>query len=160
MIKLKGVNRHDSNPYTGYVCTVEDMLRDLKMMKEHNVNTIRTSHYPNDPRFLEMCEKYGFYVIDEADIESHGMSDLDLHKLANDPDWYDTIHDRVERLIERDKNRHCIISWSMGNESGFGTNFSKVIAYAKERDESRWIHYEPMLEVDSPTRLVTPDASV
>ncbi len=160
MIKLKGVNRHDSNPYTGYVCTVEDMLRDLKMMKQHNVNTIRTSHYPNDPRFLEMCEKYGFYVIDEADIESHGMSDLDLHQLANDPDWYDTIHDRVERLIERDKNRHCIISWSMGNESGFGTNFSKVIAYAKERDESRWIHYEPMLDVDSPTRLVTPDASV
>lgn len=160
MIKLKGVNRHDSNPLTGYVCSVEDMMKDLKLMKEHNINTIRTSHYPNDPRFLEMCEKYGFYVIDEADIESHGMSDIDLHQLANDPNWYDTIHDRVERMIERDKNRHCIISWSMGNESGFGTNFSKVIAYTKERDASRWVHYEPMLDVDSPTRLVTPDASV
>ena len=160
MIKIKGVNRHDSNPLTGYVCSVEDMMLDLKMMKEHNINTIRTSHYPNDPRFLQMCEKYGFYVIDEADIESHGMSETDLHALANDPDWYDTIHDRVDRLIERDKNRHCIISWSMGNESGFGDNFSKVIAYAKERDASRWIHYEPMLNVDSPTRLVTPDADV
>lgn len=160
MIKIKGVNRHDSNPYTGYVCSVEDMMRDLRLMKEHNINTIRTSHYPNDPRFVKMCEKYGFYVIDEADIESHGMSETDLHQLANDPDWYETIHDRVERLIERDKNRHCIIAWSMGNESGFGENFSKVIAYAKERDSSRWIHYEPMLNVDSPTRLVTPDASV
>lgn len=160
MIKIKGVNRHDSNPFTGYVCSVEDMMRDLKLMKEHNINTIRTSHYPNDPRFLQMCEKYGFYVIDEADIECHGMHEIDLNKLANDPDWYDAIFDRIDRMIERDKNRHCIIAWSMGNESGFGENFSKVIAYTKERDDSRWVHFEPMLDVDSPTRLVTPDASV
>lgn len=143
LVKLKGVNRHDSNPYTGYVVSIENMMEDLELMKRHNINAIRTSHYPNDPRFLELCDRYGFYVIDEADIECHGFIYTDWSYVAKHEDWYETVKDRVERLIERDKNRPCVISWSMGNESGYGPNFEKVIAWAKERDTSgRFIHYE------------------
>lgn len=141
-IKLKGVNRHDFNAYKGYVCNEQDMLADLKLMKRHNINAIRTSHYPNDPRFLQLCDKYGFYVIDEADIETHGIWELGFDMLSEHPDWEEAYVDRVMRMVERDKNRLCVISWSMGNESGYGRNFVAAIKKTKERDNTRFIHYE------------------
>ena len=149
-VKLKGVNRHDSDPYTGCVVDEEHMMRDLRLMKEHNINAIRTSHYPPDPRFLQMCDQFGFYVIDEADIECHGISALGPDLLANLPEWYAPIHDRVVRLVERDKNRACVIGWSVGNESGYGTNFERVLKWVKERDCSRFTHYEQMHGADHP----------
>lgn len=142
-IKLKGVNRHDSSPYAAYVCTTDDMYKDICLMKEHNINAVRTSHYPNDPRFYQMCDKYGLYIMCEADIECHGiLYHFEPDKIAGDEMWYDKMFDRVFRMIENFKNRPCIISWSMGNESGMGENFSKLLAYTKDRDPSRFTHYE------------------
>lgn len=142
-IKLKGVNRHDSNGYSGYVCTEEDMQKDIFLMREHNINAVRTSHYPNDPRFYQMCDKYGLYVMSEADIEGHGiLTHFEYDKLVGDELWYDKMFNRVSRMIENFKNRPCIISWSMGNEAGMGENFSKLLAYTKDRDPSRFTHYE------------------
>ncbi len=144
-IKLKGVNRHDSDPYTGTVCDMEHMLRDLTIMKRHNINAIRTSHYPNDPRFLQLCDKYGFYVFDEADIETHGMGWMHLSQWqyqAERPEWRESILDRVQMMVERDKNRPSVIMWSMGNESGYGPNFEAAIDWCHDRDATRYVHYE------------------
>ncbi len=149
-IKLKGVNRHDSDPYTGCVVDEDHMLRDIALMKQHNINAVRTSHYPNDPRFLQLCDRYGIYVVDEADIEAHGMENHEFAVITDGEEWREAILDRVERLIERDKNRPCVISWSMGNESGYGENFRRAIEWARGRDDSRFIHYESTfgLQVD------------
>ena len=147
-IKFKGVNRHDSDPYVGYAVREKEMLRDLKIMKEHNVNAIRTSHYPNAPEFLRMCDEYGFYVIDESDIECHGVVDINGgHKanydlLATDPTYEEVIVDRVQHCVTRDKNRPSVMLWSMGNESGHGCNFDKALAWTKQYDPSRLTHYE------------------
>ena len=147
-IKLRGVNRHDSYPNTGYACTEDQMLKDLMLMKAHNFNAIRTSHYPNDPRFMQMCDKYGFYVIDEADLESHGVpfafgGDYEnFVKLADDPYWTQAVCDRSKLLVERDKNRPCVIFWSLGNESGFGCCFREAIKTIKKIDNTRPVHYE------------------
>ncbi len=148
-IKFKGVNRHDSNPVTGPAVTVEDMLLDLSLMKQHNINAIRTSHYPNSPLFTEFCDKYGFYVISEADIEIHGtvtsLGGYDIKMfplLAHDSDYEETILDRVRKNVIRDKNRTSVLIWSMGNEAGFGRNFEKALSWTKGYDDSRLTHYE------------------
>lgn len=158
VIKLKGVNRHDSDPYTGCVTDMEHMLRDLTLMKRHNINAIRTSHYPNDPRFLQLCDKYGFYVVDEADIESHGMGwdGSEWSRLMNEPQWAESVLDRIRLMVERDKNRQCVILWSMGNESGYGPNMEHAMLWTKERDSTRYTHYEgaPCYnELDDPNKL-------
>lgn len=152
-VKLHGVNRHDSNPVTGFTVTREDMLTDLRLMKEHNVNAIRTSHYPNAPEFTAMCDELGFYIIAEADIESHGVEmqygygdgepQFNWHGEINDnPQWFPSILDRVERSVERDKNHACVVIWSMGNEAGYGRGFERALAWTKGFDPSRLTHYE------------------
>jgi beta-galactosidase len=147
-VKLKGVNRHDSHPELGQTIPVNHMDKDLKLMKRHNVNTIRTSHYPNDPRFLELCDEYGFYVIDEADLECHGISAADhwkdgaFHRLSRDPEWKAAFVDRAVRMVERDKNHPSVIIWSMGNESGFDVNHIAMAEWTKAKDASRPVHYE------------------
>ncbi|WEV41827.1 DUF4981 domain-containing protein [Bifidobacterium sp. ESL0682] len=153
-VKLHGVNRHDSDPVKGFAVNRDDMIRDLRLMKEHNVNAIRTSHYPNSPEFYELCDQMGFYVIDEADIESHGVESLyyqpasDTQKLAwhgtinDNPQWFPAILDRVQHCVLRDKNRPCVVMWSMGNESGYGRAFEKALAWTKSFDPSRPTHYE------------------
>ncbi|NBD24015.1 glycoside hydrolase family 2 TIM barrel-domain containing protein [Paenibacillus glycinis] len=147
-VKLKGVNRHDSHPSLGQTIPLAHMIEDLKLMKRHNVNTIRTSHYPNDPRFLELCNEYGFYVVDEADLECHGIGmaedwkDGALHRLFNDPAWRDAFVERASRMVERDKNQPCVVLWSMGNESGYGPNHIAMAEWTRTRDGSRPVHYE------------------
>ncbi len=143
-VKARGVNRHDSNPITGYAVTVEHMLRDLAILKQHHVNMIRTSHYPSDPRFMEMCDKYGFYVCDEADLETHGFQTKsdDWSTLSKSPDWQHAYLDRAERLYARDKNHPSVIFWSLGNESGMGENHIAMAEYLRARDDTRLIHYE------------------
>ena len=154
-IKFRGVNRHDSDPVTGFTISVEQLTTDLTLMKQHNFNAIRSSHYPNSPFFYEMCDKYGFMVIDEADIEAHGPfmlyreEDTDYNrfkrwneKIADDPAWEAAIVDRVKLMVERDKNRFCIVMWSMGNESAYGCNFEKALAWTKKFDPDRITQYE------------------
>ncbi|TVX96481.1 glycoside hydrolase family 2 TIM barrel-domain containing protein [Cohnella terricola] len=147
-IKLKGVNRHDSHPSLGQTIPLHHMIRDLKLMKRHNVNTVRTSHYPNDPRFLDLCDELGFYVIDEADLECHGLGHGDpsdergSHLLTDDPAWREAFVERAVRMVERDKNHACVLIWSMGNESGYGPNHIAMQEWTRERDPSRLVHYE------------------
>ncbi len=142
-IKLKGVNRHDFDAYGGYVSTVETMTKDILLMKSHNVNAVRTSHYPNDPRFLQLCDHYGLYALDEADIETHGMYVLgSMGRISDQEEWEEAYLDRVSRMVQRDKNRPCVVGWSMGNESGYGCNFVKCLAWCKEKDPTRFTHYE------------------
>jgi beta-galactosidase len=142
-IKLKGVNRHDSHPELGQSVPLNHMIKDLIVMKRHNVNTIRTSHYPNDPRFLDLCDEYGFYVVDEADLECHGVHPAgDFHMLTKDIRWEKAFLDRAQRLVERDKNHPSVVIWSMGNESGYGVNHIAMARWTKERDASRLVHYE------------------
>ena len=154
-IKFRGVNRHDSDPETGFVIDIQQIKKDLMLMKQHNFNAIRSSHYPNAPYFYQMCDEYGFMVIDEADIEAHGpfmlyrKEDTDQNrfhrwneKIADDPAWEQAILDRVKRMVARDKNRFCIIFWSMGNESAYGCNFEKALAWTKKYDPSRITQYE------------------
>ena len=154
-IKFRGVNRHDSDPVTGFTINPEQITTDLTLMKQHNFNAIRSSHYPNAPFFYEMCDKYGFMVIDEADIEAHGpfmiyrKEDTDYNrfkrwneKIADDPVWEEAIVDRVKLMVERDKNRFCIVMWSMGNESAYGCNFEKALEWTKNFDPERITQYE------------------
>ena len=144
-VKIKGVNRHDSNPFTGHAVTVDDMVRDLMIMKAHNVNAIRTSHYPGDPRFYDLTDKYGFYVCDETDLECHGVEgDIygDNTPLTTYPEWQPAYLDRAEKMLERDKNHPSIIMWSVGNESGAGINHKAMYDYFKSRDSERIIHLE------------------
>ena len=154
-IKFRGVNRHDSDPVTGFTINTEQITTDLTLMKQHNFNAIRSSHYPNAPFFYEMCDKYGFMVIDEADIEAHGpfmiyrREDTDYNrfkrwneKIADDPVWEEAIVDRVKLMVERDKNRFCIVMWSMGNESAYGCNFEKALEWTKNFDPDRITQYE------------------
>ncbi|MGN1194302.1 MAG: glycoside hydrolase family 2 TIM barrel-domain containing protein, partial [Acutalibacteraceae bacterium] len=122
-IKLKGVNHHDTHPTRGYAMTAEDLQKDIELMKEYNVNCVRTSHYPPDPLFITMCDVYGIYVVDEADIETHGCFVKNMDLISDDPKWEKHYLDRVEALFERDKNHPCIVMWSMGNEAGGIKNF-------------------------------------
>jgi beta-galactosidase/evolved beta-galactosidase subunit alpha len=142
-VMFKGVNRHDAHPDFGRAVPVSSMIEDLTLMKQHNINAIRTAHYPNDPRFYELCDQFGFYVIDETDLECHGFVYIDQpHLLSDDPAWQAAYIDRMERLVERDKNHPSVIMWSLGNESGFGQNHVAMYEWAKRRDPSRLVHYE------------------
>jgi len=142
-IKLKGVNRHDSHPFLGSVTPMEHMYNDIMIFKRHNVNCVRTSHYPNDPRFLKLCDKYGILVVDEADAECHGVtSSYSYDTMAQDPEWITSFVDRAILMLERDKNRPSIIMWSLGNEAGYGICHMEMSKYIKSRDTSRLIHYE------------------
>lgn len=133
-VKGKGVNRHDSHPILGAATPMEHMLRDLYILKAHNVNMIRTSHYPNDPRFYELCDRLGFYVCNEADIETHGMTHVgDWGRFTKSPEWTEAYLDRAERMMERDKNHACVLMWSVGNESDEGLNFHLMCDYFHRR---------------------------
>ena len=148
-IKFRGVNRHDSDPLTGAAVTREQALRDLMLMKRHNINAVRTSHYPNSPWFLQLCSELGFYVIAEADVESHGAATIrGTHSnetcplFADDPRFREAILDRAKRCVIRDKNNAAAVIWSLGNESGYGENFENAGRWVKEYDPSRLLHYE------------------
>ncbi len=155
-VKAKGVNRHDSHHLLGHATPVEHMLRDLYIMKAHNVNMVRTSHYPNDPRFVGLCDELGIYVCDETDIETHGMHPW--NRISDDPDWEAAYVDRAQRMVERDKNHACIIFWSLGNESGVGRNHFAMSKWIHGRDASRLVHYEGAnlgaMKGEQPTDLI------
>ena len=159
-VKFHGTNRHDSDPVTGPVISREQLMKDLKLMKEHNINAIRTSHYPNAPYFYEIYDRLGFYVIDEADNESHGAGETyspekDNAKrikywnkvIADNPAFIEATTDRVKRLVKRDKNHPCVVIWSMGNECAYGITFEKALEWTKEYDNTRLTHYESAIYV-------------
>ena len=148
-VKLKGVNRHDSHPEFGWCTSREHMNRDIELIKQNNMNCIRASHYPNYPEFVELCDKYGIYLVAECDIETHGIdyavgmrTIAAAKEIVDNPDWLPAMLDRMERLVERDKNAPCIIFWSLGNEAQFGENHVKMAEATKARDNTRLIHYE------------------
>lgn len=136
--EFRGVNRHDHDPDTGKVISLESMRNDIELMKQHNINAIRCAHYPNDERFLDLCDQYGMYVIDEANVECHGAWGI----MPNDPAWSAQIQARVERMVERDKNHACVIMWSLGNECGWGPGLADAAGWLRRRD-ARPIHYHP-----------------
>ncbi len=141
-ILIKGVNRHEHDPDTGHYVTKASMMQDIQLMKRFNINTVRTSHYPNTPLWYELCDRYGLYIIDEANIESHGQGYKPENTFANKPEWKKAHLDRIQRMVERDKNHPCVIIWSMGNEAGDGTNFEAASDWIHHRDPSRPVHYE------------------
>jgi beta-galactosidase len=140
-IYIRGVNRHEHDPDTGHTLSRESMIQDILLMKQHNINTVRTCHYPDMPEWYELCDEYGLYVIDEANIESHGMG-YGPESLAKQPSWLNAHMARTQAMVERDKNHPCVIIWSLGNEAGDGPNFQATSAWIKQRDPSRPVHYE------------------
>jgi len=142
VILFKGVNRHEHNPDTGHVVTRETMVLDIKLMKENNINAVRTSHYPNVPLWYELCDKYGLYVMDEANVESHGYVNNSENEIANGAIWREAHLDRVTRMAERDKNHACIVIWSLGNEAGDGPNLRACHKWLHENMPNRPVHYE------------------
>ena len=167
-VKFKGVNRHDSYPDTGYYASVSQMKADLILMKKHNINAVRTSHYPNSPLFYQLCDQMGFYVIDEADMESHGCVEVynnfkwdapepynGIALIACDKQFEKAITDRAEALVKRDINRPCVVFWSLGNESGWGENMLAAGRLVKSLDETRLLHYESTHRLDdTPTDIL------
>ncbi len=141
-VLIKGVDRHEHDEKTGHVVDEESMRMDLYLMKTNNINTVRTSHYPNDPLWYQLCDEYGMYVIDEANIESHGIGYHPDRTLGNKPEWMEAHLDRMRRMVERDKNHPSVIIWSMGNEAGDGVNFEAGTEWIHGRDPSRPVHYE------------------
>lgn len=142
-IKIMGVNRHDSHPLLGYTTPPGHMLEDIMIMKRHNINCVRTSHYPNDPRFYDMCDEIGLMVIDECDIETHGFDAIKNRSFLSDsPEWEKSYMMRCEKMFMRDRNHPCIIMWSLGNESGYGRNQKAMSKYLRSNDTTRLIHYE------------------
>jgi beta-galactosidase len=146
-VKLRGVNRHEIDPDTGHALSTERMIQDLTLMKQANINAVRTCHYPDDPRWYDLCDRYGIYVLDEANICTHGTRGF----LASEPNWTGAFLDRAQRMAERDKNHPSVIIWSMGNESGYGPNFAAVSGWLHEFDPTRPVHYEgAQTETDAP----------
>jgi beta-galactosidase len=141
-VLIRGVNRHEWDPELGQVVTRERMLEDIRLMKRNNINAVRTCHYPNVPEWYALCDEYGLYVVDEANIESHGIGYAEDKTLSNKPSWAGAHLDRTVRMFERDKNHACIIEWSLGNEAGFGDNFRGTYLWLKHRDPSRPVQYE------------------
>jgi len=147
-VYLKGVNRHEHDDVNGHVISMEDMVEDIRLMKQFNINAVRTSHYPNDPRWYQLCNEYGLYVVDEANIESHAMGSLwnggySLSRtLGNQPDWGKAHLERTQRMVMRDKNHPSIIIWSLGNEAGSGVNFRATSGWIKDFDDTRPVQYE------------------
>jgi len=153
-IKIKGVNRHESDPVRGHAVTYASMVRDIELMKQHNINAVRTSHYPDDPRWYDLCDRYGLYVIDEADLESHGAYMLgEWPYFAARPEWREAFLDRAVRMVERDKNHPSIIMWSLGNESGYGPNHDAMAEWIHGRDPSRPIHYSEAWTDGAPSEI-------
>lgn len=160
-VLMKGVNRHEHDPDTGHTVSRESMIKDIELMKQANVNFVRTCHYPNVPEWYELCDRFGLYVIDEANIESHGMGYDTDKTLANKPEWEAAHLDRITRMVERDKNHPCIVIWSMGNEAGDGCNFKACYDWIHQRDPSRPVHYERTREnCDVLSEMYTPPADV
>lgn len=149
-VLLKGVNRHDFHDRLGRAVPEETLLTDIKLMKQFNLNAVRTSHYPNDARWYDLCDQYGLYVIDEADLECHAVRD----KLAHHPHWTHAFVDRGQRMVERDKNHPCVIFWSLGNESGYGPNHDAMAGWIRGYDPSRPIHYEGAISPHSALRNI------
>ncbi|HEY3329709.1 MAG TPA: glycoside hydrolase family 2 TIM barrel-domain containing protein [Capsulimonadaceae bacterium] len=143
-VKLRGVNHHDTHPDRGYAMTRDDMERDIRLMKQHNINTVRTSHYPPDPYLLDLADSYGLYIVDEADLETHGMKP-DWFTISRAPEWESAYVDRAVRMVQRDKNHPSVIIWSLGNESGYGSNHDAMAAAIRALDPGRPIHYESAL---------------
>ncbi|MDR8392394.1 DUF4981 domain-containing protein [Aliifodinibius sp. S!AR15-10] len=163
VVLLKGVNRHEHDPLKGHTMSREDMIADIKTMKRFNINAVRTAHYPHDPFWYELCDKYGLYVVNEANIESHGMGVYDYpeygyrmsNKLAEDPAWYKAHLQRIKGVVERDRNHPSVIIWSMGNEAGAGQNFNKAYNWINENDSTRPVQYEQAWK-DEYTDIVAP----
>ena len=164
-LTLRGVNRHDSDPATGPAIGLEHMRRDLRLMKEHNINAVRSSHYPNDPRFYQLCDEYGFYVMSEADNESHGTQTRFLaddswdnqvehwnEPIADNPEWTDATVDRMQLCVHREKNRPSVIAWSAGNECSYGCTLEAALRWVKDFDPTRLTHYESSYYRDSKRR--------
>ncbi|HKJ68642.1 MAG TPA: glycoside hydrolase family 2 TIM barrel-domain containing protein, partial [bacterium] len=141
-VLLKGVNRHEHHPDYGHYIPTESMIQDIKLMKQHNINAVRTSHYPDTPEWYDLCDNYGLYLVDEANIESHGMGYNPDRTLANKPEWKKAHMDRTRSMVERDKNHPSVIIWSLGNEAGDGENFEATSAWIHDRDPSRPVQYE------------------
>lgn len=141
-IMIKGVNRHEDHPDLGRAVSWEAMVQDILVMKRHNINAVRTSHYPNDPRWYDLCDIYGLYVMDEADLECHGYGATGSNRLSDDPEWEAAYVDRMMRMVERDKNHPSVIIWSLGNESGFGPNPRAMADWTRKADPTRPIHYD------------------
>ena len=135
---IRGVNRHDHDDRRGRVVSRELMEADARLMKQSNVNAVRTSHYPNDPYWLDLCDRYGLYVVDEANIESHAYYD----EICKDPRYAGAFLERMRNMVERDKNHPSVICWSLGNESGYGPNHDACAGWVRGRDPSRPLHYE------------------
>ncbi|MBN2028820.1 DUF4981 domain-containing protein [bacterium] len=154
-ITLKGVNRHEHDPFTGRTVSLEVMMRDVELFKQFNINTVRTSHYLNHPDFIKLCDIYGIYVIDEANVEAHGMGST----LARDVRWQKAHVDRVVRMVERDKNHPSVIIWSHGNEAGGGVNFDACTEAVKARDTERPVHYQGYNECADIESTMYPDLS-
>src|SRR4051794_32742262 len=163
-VQLHGVNRHEFDPDAGRAVSEAVMRRDIELMKAHNVNAVRTSHYPPHPRFLELCDEFGLYVIDECDLETHGFFPLQWRRNPSaEPAWREALVDRMRRTVERDKNHPSIIMWSLGNESGSGANLGAMASWARERDPSRPLHYEhdwSCRDVDVYSRMYASHAEV
>ncbi len=153
-VLIKGVNRNEHDPDRGHVMTHERMVQDITLMKQYNINTVRTSHYPNVPAWYDLCDEYGLYVINEANIESHALMRTPQNLAAN-PDWLAAHVDRTVRMVERDKNHPSIITWSLGNEAGDGPNFEATYAWIKQRDPSRPVQYEKA-KSESHTDIICP----
>ncbi len=160
-VMFKGVNRHESHPDLGRAIPLDSMVQDILLMKQHNINAVRTSHYPDDPRFYDLCDYYGIYLIDECDLETHGFCDVKdwTGNPANDPKWEDACVDRMVRMVERDKNHPSVIMWSLGNESSFGCNHETMAKRTREIDSTRPLHYEgdqDLKVVDIFSQMYTP----
>ena len=138
-LEIKGVNRHEHDPDHGHTVSEANMIRDILIMKRFNFNAVRTSHYPNMPRWYELCDEYGILLCDEANIETHGVWD----QLTKDPHWQEAFMDRGVRMVERDKNHPSVIYWSLGNESGYGPNHEAMADWIRANDPTRPIHYHP-----------------
>ncbi len=160
-ILLKGANRHEMHPVHGRTVPLETMVEDILLLKRHNLNAVRTSHYANDPKWYDLCDRYGIYLIDECDLETHGMGTNgipdDLSRLSDAPEWQDAYLDRMRRLVERDKNHPSVIIWSLGNESGFGRNHDAMGRWAKQADPTRLVHYEGVVGCENREGFVEPD---
>ncbi|MBI1849150.1 MAG: DUF4981 domain-containing protein [Planctomycetes bacterium] len=158
-VKLHGVNRHEHDPDTGHTLSLERMTQDVELMKRFNIDTVRTSHYPNDERWYDLCDRYGLYVVDEANIESHGMG-YDWDKsLGNKPEWQAAHVDRTERMIFRDRNHPCVVMWSLGNEAGPGENFAATAKRTHELDSTRPVHYERYNEIADVDSTMYPEVA-
>lgn len=140
---LHGVNRHDNDHRKGRAVGMDRVEKDLQLMKQHNINSVRTAHYPNDPRFYELCDIYGLFVMAETDVESHGFANVgDISRITDDPQWENVYVERIVRHIHAQKNHPSIIIWSLGNESGYGCNIRAMYHAAKALDDTRLVHYE------------------